>query len=379
MSHRERVRAALSHQEPDRVPMDLGSTQVTTLTLRAYRALRAACGLSPRRPLMLSTVFQVVRLDEELLQYLDIDFRPLFYRPMRRRPSAGNADTFIDGWGITWRRPRGGLYFELAESPLAEAGVDDLESYAWPDPLNPDRLAGLREVARRLHKGTDYALVGPGMEGGFFEDAWMLRGLERFLTDLLLDPPFVHALLRRIVDIRKQMFGCYLDLVGEYLDVVYVADDLAIQNGPLLSHALYRAIVKPYQQELYAFIKERCDAKLLYHCCGSVGSLIDDFIEIGVDIINPVQVSAEGMRADWLKQRYGDRICFWGGIDTQRVLPYGTAREVRREVDRLVRELAPGGGFVLGPVHNVQPDVPPENLLAAYDEARIVGRYPLTS
>lgn len=379
MSRRERVRLALTHQEPDRVPMDLGSTSVTGLTLGAYRRLEEHLGLEPRDLPLLSLMFQVVRSDERIMKYFDIDFRPLFYRPPREsKVKALPGNSFIDEWGITVHKPEGGFYYDIVDNPLKNATVEDLDGYDWPDPLDPGRFEGLEEEARYLYRETEYALVGPGIGSSFFERSWMLRGFERFLMDLVLDPDFVHALLRRVLNIRKAMIGRYLELVGQYIDVVYVGDDLAMHTGPLISLETYRHIIKPYQKEYYRFIKERTEAKLFYHCCGNITSLLDDFIEIGVDIINPVQVSARDMDSKALKEKFGDRICFWGGIDTQHVLPYGDIEEVREEVRRRVVDLAVGGGYILGPVHNVQPDVPPENLCAMYDEAKVVGNYPIS-
>lgn len=359
--------------------MDLGSTVVTGLTLAAHKKLEQHLRLDPRNQPFLSIMFQVVRPDERIMKHFDIDFRPLYYRPPQEsKARALSGNSFIDEWGITLHKPEGGFYYDIIDSPLKNATVEDLDSYDWPDPLDPGRFEALEEEARHLYEETDYALVGPGTQASFFEQSWMLRGFERFLMDLVLNPGFVHALLRRVLDIRKAMVRRYLELVGRYLDVVYVADDVAMHTGPLMSFETYRRMVKPYQEEYYRFIKERTEAKLFYHCCGNVTSFLDDFIEIGVDIINPVQVSAREMDSKSLKERFGDRICFWGGIDTQRVLPHGDVKEVRDEVRRRVADLAVGGGYVLAPVHNVQPDVPPENLCAMYDEAKVVGNYPIS-
>lgn len=361
------------------MPMDLGSTVVTGLTLGAYTRLEEHLGLDPRDPRLLSVMFQVVEPDERIMQYFDVDFRPLFYRPCREskaRVLPGNR--FIDEWGVTLRKPEGGFYYDIVDSPLKNATAEELDDHDWPDPLDPGRFEGLEEEAQHLYEETDYALVGPGTQASFFELSWMLRGFERFLMDLVLNPEFVHVLFRRVLNIRKAMVGRYLELVGQYLDVVYVADDLAMETGPLMSLETYRSIVKPYQEEYYRFIKDRTEAKLFYHCCGNVTSLLDDFVEIGVDIINPVQVSAREMDSKALKERFGAKMCFWGGIDTRHVLPQGDVKDVREEVRRRVADFGVGGGYVLAPVHNVQPDVSPENLCAAYDEGKIVGRYPIS-
>lgn len=378
MKPRERVRAALNHQEPDRIPMDLGATSVTGITLKAYEKLRESLKITTPEPIVLSRAFQLAEVAEGVLRFFDVDFRPVFYQSHKAPTISGHhPDTFVDEWGIKRFCPVGSLYYDIVEYPLAKASIADLETYPWPDPLAPFRFDGIRERAKDLYDNTDFALVGPGYDGGFFEDAWMMRGFEQFLMDLLADPEFAHALMRKILDIRKRQTGKYLELVGEYLDVVYVADDLAIQTGSLLSLETYRSLVKPLQKEYYSFIKERTGAKLFYHCCGAIAPLLEDFIEIGVDIINPVQVSIDGMDVLHLKKTYGDRISFWGGIDTQHILPHGSVEDVRREVRQRIRELASGGGFVLAPVHNIQPDVPPENIRAMYQEAKDMGRYPV--
>jgi uroporphyrinogen decarboxylase len=166
--------------------------------------------------------------------------------------------------------------------------------------------------------------------------------------------------------------------VGEYLDVFQLADDLAMQNGPYMSPDLYREMIKPYQIELFRFVKALTPAKIYYHSCGSVTMLLDDLIEVGVDILNPVQVSADNMETDRLKRRFGNRLSFWGAMDTTEILPNGTADDVRNEVRRIIRDLAPGGGFVLASVHNLQSDIPPENIIAMFETASQYGKYPIS-
>lgn len=379
LSHRERVQIALNHQEPDRVPIDLGSTGCSTLTVGAYRKLRAHLGLAAKEPLVISRAAQIVAPHEEVMCFLDVDLRGIYYRPPRVDKTKELGDgRIINEWGLTLHKPESSLYYDLVESPLKEATIGDLKGYEWPDPLDPGRFEGLEEEAEQLYRNTDYALVGPGCETGLFEDAWQLRGFENFLADLILNPDFVQALLRRVLDIRKAMMGRYLELVGKYLDVVYIADDVTMHTGPFMSPDIYRRLIKPHQKELFQFTKERTEAKLFYHCCGNVVPLLEDFIEMGVDVINPVQVSAREMDTKLLKERFGDRVSFWGAIDTQHVLPHASTKEVREEVRRRVFDLAPGGGYILAPVHNVQPDVPPDNLCAMYEEALRVGQYPLS-
>ena len=203
-----------------------------------------------------------------------------------------------------------------------------------------------------------------------FEVCWFLRGYENSLMDLAMNQEFTHVMLRKILDVQKAKFETYLGAVGEYLDAIVIVDDFATQKSLFLSPATYRKMIKPYQKELIQHIKQRTPAKVLMHSCGAIRPLLPDFIEIGIDIIQPVQVSAAGMETQQLKQDFGDRLCFWGGgCDSQRVLPHGTVEEVRAEVEKRMSDLAPGGGFVFSPVHNVQFDVPPQNVVAMFDHA----------
>ena len=382
LTPRQRVIAALNHEEPDYVPLDLGTGGSSSPVPEAYAALAACFGVtSPARPvphmLRLSTV------DETILRALRIDTRPVYMKPVRKgvRPCSRD-DHFYDDWGIMWRDVDTGaaIYRELAETPLASATIEDLDRYPWwPDPLDADRYEGLQEEAERLFLETDYALVGcPGFNG-VWERAWYLCGFERMLAGVVQDTAFVHAVLRRVTDLCKLALGRYLDLVGPYIQVIKMGDDLGAQNGPLMSPSTYRAIVKPYHRELFDLVHRRTRARIFLHTCGSVYRLLPDLIDAGVEVLNPVQVTAAGMDTRRLKAEFGDRLSFMGAIDTQHVLPFGTQEEVRREVERRIADLAPGGGYILAPVHNVQADVPPLNLVTMYRHARDVGGYPLSA
>jgi uroporphyrinogen decarboxylase len=378
LSHRERVRIALNHQEPDRVPIDLGSAASSSICVSVYHKLRTHLGLPPNEPFTITRESDVAILPEDLVRLLDVDLRGIYYR----RPRADRTKDLGDGrivneWGITLFRPQGGLYYDLVDSPLKEATVEDLDKFDWPDPLDPGRFDGVEEEAEYLYRYTDYALSGPGFGIRLFEDAWQLRGFENFLMDLIVNPDFAHALLRRVLDIRKAMLGRYLELVGKYLDLVYICDDVAMQSGPYMSPRTYRQLIKPYHTELFHCVRERTAARISYHCCGDVVPLLDDFIEMGVDIINPVQVSAKDMDTKVLKERFGDRVCFSGAIDTQGVLPFGTVQDVRDEVGRRLRDLAPRGGYIVAAVHTIQPDVPVENVVAMFGAAKELGTYPI--
>lgn len=380
LSPRERVATALNHREPDRVPLDLGTGGSSSPVPEAYARLAAHFAISaPARPV--THMLRLSAVDEAILQALDIDTRPVYMRLARRgmRPCR-ELDHFYDDWGVKWREVDTGLsvFREIAESPLASATISDLDDYPWwPDPLDPDRYVGTRDDAERLFNETDYAVIGcPGFNG-VWERAWYLCGFERMLSSLVADPAFVHAVLRRVTAIGIAVMGRFLDLTGPYIQMIKMGDDLGAQHGPLMSPKTYRTVVKPYHKALFDFIHQRTKARIFLHTCGSVYRLLPDLIEAGVEVLNPVQVSAADMDTRRLKAEFGDRLSFMGAIDTQRVLPFGTPDDVKREVDRRIADLAPGGGFILAPVHNVQADVSPENLVTMYRHARQVGTYPI--
>jgi uroporphyrinogen decarboxylase len=283
--------------------------------------------------------------------------------------------SYQDEWGVVRSKPEGCLYYDLTRSPFrGEPSLEDLRKFPWPDPHDPGRCRGLADSARRLHQETDYAVV-LNMPGGIVHQSQFMRGFEGWFTDLILNPTFFHALMDRLADLWIEMARDELEAVGNWVDICFYGDDVAFQNGPMMSQELYRKMIKPYHKRLFSFIKSRTSAKILYHTCGSVVHLIPDLIDMGVDALNPVQVSAQGMDTRRLKQEFGRHISFWGGIDTQKVLPFGTPEEVAAEVRRRIEDLAPGGGYVLCAVHNIQADVPPENICAMYDAALEYGRY----
>jgi uroporphyrinogen decarboxylase len=261
--------------------------------------------------------------------------------------------------------------------PLEGATLADLERYPWPDPRDPGRTRGLREEARRLYEETGYAICLDTVGMGTFESCWMLRGLQNFFCDLAADPEFAFALLGKVADFKIALYEELLSAAGEYLDVVFVSDDLGTQRAPMVSLKTYRELIKPHQARVWRSVKSGTGAKLFMHSCGSVRALIPDFIEMGLDVLNPVQPLAAGMDTAELKREFGDRLCFWGAVDEQGVLSTGSPDEVRAEVRRRIRDLAPGGGYVLGPSHNIQGDVSPQNIVAMYQAAQEFGGYPI--
>jgi uroporphyrinogen decarboxylase len=384
VTSRERIQVALSHEEPDRVPIDLGGSVVSSIGIPVYAALRDALGL-PRRPVRtLELVQQIAEVDDDVMDLLGVDVVPVFANPGSGPaaaviPDGAGGDSFRDDFGATLRRPAGGHYYDWREFPLAEPSIEALARIPWPDAADPARYRGLRARVQSLRAATDRALFGMAPCGhDLLNQLFRVRGMEDGMMDLVGSVEFAEAFLDRLTDTIVTAQRLFLAEVGDLIDVHFAADDLAGQHGPLLSPRTWRELVKPRQARIMETIREGTRAPIFYHSCGAVTEFIPELIELGVQVLNPVQVAAAGMDPAALKRRFGSELSFWGGgCDTQKVLPYGTPTDVRAEVLRRIRDLAPGGGFVFNPVHNIQPGVPPANVIAAYESARELGRYPV--
>ena len=371
MTSRERVRAALAHREPDQIPFDLGGSRVTSIHVRAYGRLRALLGLPAGDPLIVDITQQLAEVEADVLDALDCDVRGVSPRATfayrREIRDDGAYRMFVDEWGVDRWMPRaGGLYYDAYAHPLA-GDVEDatIDAFPWPDPADPARSAGMAEEARRYALEEQRAVHVGSICGGLTEGLFKLRGFEDGYMDLAAEPNRARRLMERFLEVKLAYWSSILPQLAGVVDVVGEADDLGGQDRTLFSPATYRTLVKPLHRELFAFLHAHTDAKVFFHTCGAVRELIPDLIEIGVDVLNPVQVSAAGMDSAALKREFGRDLVFWGGgVDTQRVLGSGTPDEVRTEVRRRVGDLAPGGGFVFAAVHNIQPNVPPENVLA---------------
>jgi uroporphyrinogen decarboxylase len=383
MNPRERLLTALDHQEPDRVPIDLGGSAVTSIAITTYAALRDYLGLPRRTIETLETVQQIAVVDDDILDLFGVDVLPVYANaPAGYRPEfvdEGDGGTsFKDEFGATLRKPRSSHYYDWREFPLAEPSLDALAKMPWPDPADSARYRGLRARVQALRGRTDRALFGMAPCGhDLFNQLLRVRGMAEGLMDLLANPEFAEAFLDRLTETIIIAQSRFLNEVGDLIDIHFTADDLTGQNGPLISPAVYRRMIKPRWATIIQAIKARTKAKIFYHTCGAATVFLPDLIEIGVEIINPVQVSAAGMDTALLKRKYGRNLSFWGGgCDTQRVLDRGTPAEVREEVRRRIGDLAPGGGFVFNPVHNIQPRVSAANVAELFRAARDYGTYP---
>ncbi len=346
-THRERVRQALSHREPDRVPIDIGGTFLSSAPVEMQRGIADVLGLmgepDPRFD----------KFDDRIQRHFGCDLRSI--TPAR---------------GVSWG------FSDVHQAPLRNASVEDLDDYRWPQP-DDVMVAGVREKARFLHEETDYFVCAAQIGMGIFELGCALRGYERILFDMAADKEFVHALNRKLLETNLRLGDPYFSEIGCHADMVLIGDDLATQNGPYMSPESFRELVKPYFAEYVASIKRHCPrAAVAHHCCGSSYRLLDDLSEIGIEVINPVQTKAHEMSPERLSENKA-LLSFHGGVDLQHVLPHGSVGEVEEFVRDLIRHLAPGGGYILAACHTLPEDVAPENVVAMFEAALKWGAYPL--
>ena len=383
MTPRERVLAAISHEEPDRVPIVLGVSNATGIKMKPYRELKELLGIDAddqylyRWPELGTAAVDeetLVRLGSDVRGVLDVEPAWVLERNAARAPHAD----YINSWGSGAREIRPGEWFPMV-CPMASATtVEEIEDYPWPDMDDPSRVAPVAEEAARLAAENRYAIMATPWLLFPLERAFAMQGMDTFLMNLALHPEFAEALLWKIQERCKVLMGHFLKALGDNVDIIKIGDDLGTQESLLMSPDMYRRILKPIHADYIRFIRERTPAKVFFHTDGDVFPLIDDLVEMGIDILNPIQTSAGKMsNLEALKARWGDRLTFCGGVDTHRILPTGTADEVRAEVRRVIEILAPGGGYLVSSVHTVMDDVPAENILAMVDAVEECGTYPI--
>jgi uroporphyrinogen decarboxylase len=358
MTSRERVRAALHHDEPDRPPI------FATLTPRAARKLSDALGLPYEEPIdsMLST--RASHMD--LLTALGNDCVGIAASAPKAFPTkhCGINGVVQNEWGMTFVDT--GSYFEFYQHPLAHASsVGDVSAYPLPDPAGEGVFDNACATANKYK--DRFVLVGD-IETSFFETSWYLTGLEKFLMDLALEESYVFALMDRVREIYTTI-GRRLIALGA--EIIWAGDDFGGQQGMLLDPRLWRRHIKPRIGEMFQELRRgNAGTKIAWHSCGSILPIIPDFIDLGLDILNPIQPAARGMDPSFLKREYGQDLTFFGGIDIQHLLPFGSAQDIHAEVHRRIDILGKGGGYIVAPAHNIQEDVPVENVLALFDAVR---------
>jgi uroporphyrinogen decarboxylase len=377
---RTRVQLALDHREADRVPRDLGGTRFTGVHVGVYPAFRTALGLPPVEPTVSDVSQQLAWIDDDVLEAVGADVRGVEPRAPstweRVFETDGRYRSFRDEWGVVRSMPLdGGLYYDATRAPLAGAiSAADLRAFAWPDPADPARYAGMGEAARRVVETERRAVFVGSICAGITETYFRLRGYEDGYADLKRDQATARRIMERILEVKLGYWERALAVLGDAVDVVGEADDLGAQQSLLFSPATYRSVVKPLHAELFAFLHAHTRAKVFLHSCGAIRPVIPDLIEIGVDALNPVQVSAEGMAAEGLVRDFGRDLVFWGGaVDSQGTLGRATPDEVEAEARRHVAMFAPGGGYVFASIHNVQPNVPPANIAALWHAIEAVS------
>lgn len=375
MNGRERALAALAHRQPDRLPIDFGGRH-TTIHLQAHQALMRHLGLAGPEPRIRSYHTYLVEPDPQLVSRFGRVATPIF-------PNAPSdylfridpvTNTYADEWGATYYMPPGGYYYDLQTSPLAaaEAG-EDLRRYRWPNPADPSRFAGLPERIKAAHEAVEGLTMICSATGGPFEQAWYLLGFEQAYVSLATNLPFMEDLTERLVEWQIDYWNSVLDLVAPYADIVQIQEDLGSQNGPLISPTTFRRLYKPRMRRLVDAIRKKTSAPIYIHSCGSIYPFIPDLIECGIEILNPVQVNAQDMDSGRLKREFGRHLTFWGGGCDPVVLQNGSIQDVEEEVRRRIDDLAPGGGFVFGSVHNIQVNVPTENIVGMFEAAAKYG------
>ena len=382
MNGRERILEALNHREPDRIPFDLGGTTWTGITNGAYQNFRQHLGLSREEPEWADVIQQIVIPSAEIMQLIDVDTRGLFPLTSHNRDvysklrDAGERWEYHDEWGFTHHFPKqNGYWFSIVGHPMENLAPDDelVDKYNWPDPLDPERTAGLRERAIRFREEGKLVMI-KGLCAGIFEMQQRIRGVTNALIDPFLYPEFSDRLIGKLADLKIQFWEKALGELADVVDVVAEADDYGTQESQLVSPDHFRQYYKPHIARIIKTIRDSAPgAKVMFHSCGNIRPLLPDFIETGIDIINPVHVNAAGMEPYQLKKDFGSELVFWGGgVDTQKVLPEGSPSDVMDDVKRNIDALAPGGGFVFATVHNIQAEVPAANIAAML---KAVGRH----
>ena len=384
MTSRERVLTVLGHEVPDRVPIIIGVSNATGIKMTTYKGIKSLAGINaPDEYIYEWPELGTAKIDEETLRRLHCDVRGVLdihpAETLGRNRKRDPHSPFIDSWGSGQMEIGPGEWFPGIH-PLSDAtSIEDLESYpGWPDMKDPSRIAHVKAAAQELAEQNEYAIMATPWLLFPLERAFAMQGMDTFLLNLAINPDFAIALLEKTASLCKDLMEPFLAEMGDQVDIIKIGDDLGTQESLLMSPKMYREILKPIHADYIDFIRQRTKAKVFFHTDGDVVPLIPDFIEMGIDILNPIQTSA-GKMADLasLKKEFGKNILFCGGIDTHRVLPGGTQEDVRQEVKRVIELLGEDGGYMVASVHTIMNDVPPENVLAMVDAVEEFGKYPL--
>jgi len=365
------------------VPFDLAGTTWTGITNGAYQNLRTFLGKDPEEPFWSDVVQQIVVPSEDILDILEVDTRGLFpltshnWSVYNKLIDKGANWEYHDEWGFTYHFPKSnGFWFSLIKHPMEKVlpDVQEIERYNWPIASNKERIKGLREIALRFREQGKIVMM-KGLCAGVFEMHQRFRGMSNAMVDSFLYQEFSDSLIGKIADLKIEFWAMALAKLADVVDVIAEGDDYGTQESQLIDPEHFREYYKPHISRIINVMKQNApNAKVMFHSCGNVRPIIPDFIEIGIDILNPVHINATGMQPFQLKKDFGKDIVFWGGgVDTQKILPTGTVEEVKEDVKKNIDALAPGGGFVFATVHNIQSEVPPQNIIAMCESIKKFG------
>ena len=375
MNSRERVLTALNHKIPDRVPIDFGSFPgATSMNVRAYQNLLKYLGIE-REVRIGALIMFTAEIDEDILNRFHVDTKSV--GPSKMIGDFGIPAEFIDQpWGVKWRRSTDYTYAPV-EGPfqkIAEPTAEDVKNYRWPRPSEIADFTQWREKGKKLRQESDKALVARVVPG-IFTLAQFMRGFEGWLMDLIQNRGFSEAFHDKLCEIWIETVSRIVEALGENVDIVMFGDDFGFQNQPIMSPAMFKERVKPLMKKMVGTIKSQTKAKIALHTCGCVFAYIDDFIDIGIDVLNPMQSNAKDMDPGRIKEKTAGKMALWGGIDTHVTLPKGSPQDVREEVKNKIAVYGKGGGYMLSADHNILVDVPPANLITMFEAAQEFGKY----
>jgi len=377
MTPYERVRAAIEHQEPDRVPVALGGGPYGIVD-KVYFKLLELFGLGdPAQPFRKG--HNISYMDDRVFEKLGIDTRYVWPgdSPSNLKVPTDQPDVFLDGYGQPWRRAL--PYYFPEQGILLGKDVNAIDEIVqWPDTSDPRWVVGVRQRAQTLKQNSDYFVIARMVTShGPYMTAAQLRGTEQFLMDMALDETFTQTLMDRVTGTLDALLRNYLHAGGEYFDMIELpGDDYGANVNLIMSPAMFRKYIKPAVGQLVHTIKEyREDIKIMLHSDGMIEPILGDFIEMGIDVVHPLE-PLPAMEHSRVKSEYGDKLAFLGAIDIVHALP-GSREDVIAEVNRRIQILAPGGGYILAPANHIQPDVSPENVVTLFDAAREFGKYPI--
>jgi uroporphyrinogen decarboxylase len=378
MTGRECVLASLEHQEPERLPVDFGGRH-TTCHILAHKRLKEYLKIPNGEETFRQFWLQTVELDPRLNEILGGDVAAFCTgKPEAWDLKLGPDDIFYDEWGASYAMPEGGYYYDYHSHPLAQVKTKaDLAGYQWPDPLDPGRYRGIREAVKKVYVRGQKAIMFTIAPAGSWEHTWTLRGPEQAFIDLIENRGLYEEILERTVVFQIAQWKRALEEVGDMIDVASLSDDLGTQHGPMMSVKMYRELFKPRLMRIIETIHSHSNAKIYIHTDGSVYAFLPDLIDAGIEIINPVQKECKDMEPAKLKKDFGNHLTFWGASVRTNVLEFGTTEAICAEALETIHQLAPGGGFIFAPIHNLQPGVPPENIVALFETARRFGKYPI--